>query len=102
MPDEKTQQYNVPPMVEQLAAAAGLNAQMLKETRDYLADSLARNHRLVLEQADLKREITQQRQRLEEAEDKAEVSDSLAKDLAKARKELADLRAQLPNPEVLP
>lgn len=72
MASEKTQQYIIPPMFEQLAAAAGLNAQMLRETRDFLADALTRNQTLALENASLKQDIVKMRQKLETAEEALE------------------------------
>ena len=72
MPPEKTQQYTIPPVIEQLAQAAGINAQMLKETRDFLADALNRNQHLTLENASLKQDNVKLRQKLESAEDALE------------------------------
>lgn len=66
MPPEKTEQYSIPPMIEHLANAAGLNAQMLRETRDYLADSLNRNQQLALENAGLKKDVARLQRQLDE------------------------------------
>lgn len=69
MNEQNTTQYMIPPPVEQLASSLGVVTGMLKETRDFLADTLNRNQQLSLENAGLKKENVKLRQENEERDD---------------------------------